>query len=282
MTEQRIELDEPSQAVLREARSLLRRKERRKSGLFLVEGRQAVREALGVPGVAKWLFVRWSDALDNLDLVDAARATGVPVYALSEQNLATLSDTITPQGIIAVARQIDVSLADVLGGQGPAPRLVDDNPDPKLIVVCAQIRDPGNAGTVIRCADAFGADAVVLSSDSVELYNPKTVRASVGSIFHLPVVTGVELTEVIDSCREAGLQVFATDGDAGDDLTGLADLLPRPTAWVMGNEAWGLPTEHLELADRTVAVPIYGRAESLNLATAAAVCLYASATAQRA
>lgn len=282
MTEQRIELDEPSQAVLRDARSLLRRKERRKSGLFLVEGRQAVREALGVPGVVKWLFVRWSDARDNLDLVDAARAAGLPVYALSEQNLATLSDTITPQGIIAVARQIDVSLADVLGGAGPAPRLVDDGPDPKLIVVCAQIRDPGNAGTVIRCADAFGADAVVLSSDSVEVYNPKTVRASVGSIFHLPVVTGVELAEVIDACRDAGLQVFATDGDAGDDLTGLVDILPRPTAWVMGNEAWGLPTEHLELADRTVAVPIYGRAESLNLATAAAVCLYASATAQRA
>ena len=282
MTDNRIELDEPSQAVLREARSLLRRKERRKSGLFLVEGRQAVREALGVPDVVTGLFVRWSDALDNVDLVDAARAIGVPVYAVSEQNLATLSDTITPQGVIAVARHIDVSLADVLGGQGPAPRLVGDSPDPKLIVVCAQIRDPGNAGTVIRCADAFGADAVVLSSDSVELYNPKTVRASVGSLFHLPVVMGVELTDVIAACREAGLQVFATDGDAGDDLTGLADVLPRPTAWVMGNEAWGLPVEHLALADRTVAVPIYGRAESLNLATAAAVCLYASATAQRA
>ncbi|HMQ39038.1 MAG TPA: RNA methyltransferase, partial [Micropruina sp.] len=112
------------------------------------------------------------------------------------------------------------------------------------------------------------------------VYNPKTVRASVGSIFHLPLVVGVDLAEAIDACRAAGLQVFATDGEAGTELTDLTDALAAPTAWVMGNESWGLPVEHLELADTTVAVPIYGRAESLNLATAAAVCLYASASAQ--
>jgi TrmH family RNA methyltransferase len=151
----------------------------------------------------------------------------------------------------------------------------------KLVVICAQVRDPGNAGTVIRCADAFGADAVILSNDSVEVYNPKVVRASVGSIFHLPIVTGVELDEAISACRAAGMQIFATDGQAGTDLTDLGDALAKPTAWVMGNESWGLPVEHLRLADKTVAVPIYGQAESLNLATAAAVCLYASASAQR-
>ena len=285
MTTDRIELDEPSQAVLREARRLLRRKERKEIGEFLVEGRQAVREALKAPGVVKWLFIRWASAHDNVDLVELARESDVPVYAVSEQNLATMSDTVTPQGVIAVARNIDVSLSEVLGTKRKDPskeKKKHRRKDVGLIVICAQIRDPGNAGTVIRCADAFGADAVILSTDSVEVYNPKTVRASVGSIFHLPIVTGVDLEQAIDACRAAGLQVFATDGEAGVDLTDLDAELSRPTAWVMGNEAWGLPSEHLALADNTVAVPIYGHAESLNLATAAAICLYASASAQRA
>ena len=285
MTTDRIELDEPSQAVLREARRLLRRKERKEAGEFLVEGRQAVREALKAPGVVKWLFIRWASAHDNVDLVELARESDVPVYAVSEQNLATMSDTVTPQGVIAVARNIDVSLSEVLGTKRKDPskeKKKHRRKDVGLIVICAQIRDPGNAGTVIRCADAFGADAVILSTDSVEVYNPKTVRASVGSIFHLPIVTGVDLEQAIDACRAAGLQVFATDGEAGVDLSDLDAELSRPTAWVMGNEAWGLPSEHLALADNTVAVPIYGHAESLNLATAAAICLYASASAQRA
>lgn len=285
MTQERIEIDEPSQAVLREARRLLRRRERKAAGKFLVEGRQAVREAIRAAGVTEHVFVRWQSAHEHLDLVEEARAAGVPVYAVSEQNLATMSDTVTPQGIIAVARSIDVSLAEVLGTRKKDPtqeKKKHQRRDVSLVVICAEIRDPGNAGTVIRCADAFGADAVILSSDSVEVYNPKTVRASVGSMFHLPIVTGVDLAEAIDACRAAGMQVLATDGEAGADLTDLGDELTRPTAWVMGNEAWGLPKESLELADRSIAVPIYGNAESLNLATAAAICLYASATAQRA
>lgn len=274
MDDDRIELAEPSKATLRDARRLVRRKERRASGVFLVEGRQAVREALATPGVVTSLFVRWADAHANRDLIEQARGAGVEVYAVSEQNLATMSDTVTPQGVVAVAKAIDVGLSDVLDASGGKPL--------GLVVICAQIRDPGNAGTVIRCADAFGADAVILSDDSVDLYNPKTVRASVGSIFHLPVVTGVDLAAAIEACRASGLQVLAADGSGDADLTELSDDLRRPTAWVMGNEAWGLPTEHLELADRAVAVPLYGRAESLNLATAAAICLYASASAQRA
>lgn len=268
MIPERLELPEPSQAVLRAARALLRRKERKSVGKFLVEGPQAVREALEQPEIVEAVFFRWGSVHDHLELLTAARAAGVAHYAVSEQNLATLSDTVTPQGVVAVCRTLDVPLAEAV------------TPEVALVVICAQIRDPGNAGTVIRCADAFGADAVILSSDSVEVYNPKTVRASVGSIFHLPLVVGVDLAEAIDACRAAGLQVFATDGEAGTELTDLTDALAAPTAWVMGNESWGLPVEHLELADTTVAVPIYGRAESLNLATAAAVCLYASASAQ--
>ncbi len=286
MTAAPIELPEPSQATLRAARALQRRATRKETGRFLVEGRQAVREALAVPGVVEEVYFRWDAVIANTDLLDAAKAAGVDYYAVSEQNLATITDTVTPQGVVAVARTIDVPLHTVLYKKPPKP---DRQPkkkhrrkDVSLVVICAQVRDPGNAGTVIRCADAFGADAVILSSDSVEVYNPKTVRASVGSLFHLPIVVGVDLAEAIASCREAGMQIFATDGASGTDLTDLDDDLAQPTAWVMGNESWGLPVEHLALADRTVAVPIYGHAESLNLATAAAVCLYASASAQRA
>jgi TrmH family RNA methyltransferase len=151
---------------------------------------------------------------------------------------------------------------------------------PRLVAVCADVRDPGNAGTVIRCADAAGADVVVLAGDSVDLYNPKTVRASVGSVFHLPVVIERDPAAAVAAARAAGLTVLAADMD-GEDLFAVDDVLQGPTAWLFGNEAWGLPDRLRDAADRVVSIPIHGRAESLNLATAAAVCLYASARAQR-
>ena len=261
-----LELDEPSQSLLRGARKLVRAKERKATGRFLAEGRQAVREALHLPGAVESLFVRWANAHDNIDLIDEARASGVPVFGVSEQNIATLSDTVTPQGVIAVCRNVDVPLSAALN-RGAA----------KLVVICDQIRDPGNAGSVIRAADAFGADAVILSEDSVNLYNPKVVRASVGSLFHLPIVTGIALPDAVAACRAAGLQVLATEGETGTALTQLGETLAKPSAWVMGNEAWGLPSEIRAQCDDVVRVPIHGKAESLNLAMAATVCLYASA-----
>jgi TrmH family RNA methyltransferase len=173
---------------------------------------------------------------------------------------------------------------------------------PRLVAVLAQVRDPGNAGTVIRVADAAGADAVVLAGDSVEVTNPKVVRSTVGSLFHLPVVTGVSVAEAVDALRAAGLAVLAADGTGEHDLDDLQDAAVRgataaggagdgsaqtapdlraPTAWMFGNEAWGLPAEDAARADAVVRVPLRGRAESLNLGTAAAVCLYASSRAHR-
>lgn len=260
-----------SAAQLRSARRLLRRKDRAATGLFLAEGPQAVREALAAPGLVETLFVGRSTLERHAVLVAAAAGGGTNPVVLADADLAALSETVTPQGIVAVCRTLDVSLPQALGTA------------PQLVVCCAQVRDPGNAGTVIRCADAFGADAVVLTEGSVDAYNAKTVRASAGSIFHLPLVLGADLAETLDACRERGLQVLAADGSGSDDLDGLrvAGDLARPTVWLMGNEAWGLPDEQLELADRVVRVPLYGSAESLNLSTAAAVCLYATASAQR-
>lgn len=261
---------EPSGARVRSVRRLTTRKHREEDGEFLAEGRQAVREALAYGDVvALWVDIEQADR--HTDLLDLAADHDVPVYGVGTRLIAQLSDTVTPQGVLAQVRVPTYALADV------ASRA------PRLVLVCAQIRDPGNLGAVVRCADAFGADAVVCTKGSVEWTNPKVVRASVGSVFHLPVVTGVDLEEATRRLREAGLQVLAADG-GGDDLQDYAarGLLTRPTAWVMGNEAWGLPEEDSVLADAVVGVPIWGRAESLNLATAAAVCLWTTASAQRA
>ncbi|GAA2178813.1 RNA methyltransferase [Brooklawnia cerclae] len=252
-----------SRTQLRSARRLLQRKGREAAGEFLVEGTQAVREALG-SGVVRLLVV--DDPSAHAELIALAGST--PVVRTEPGDVAQLSDTVASQGVFAIAREDRPGLADL-----PA--------SPRLVVICAQVRDPGNAGTVIRCADAFGADGVVLTRGSVDVTNPKTVRASVGSLFHLRVVTGVEFADAVAWARQRGLQVLAADagGQGLDELAALGDL-GRPTAWVMGNEAWGLPDDVLAGVDRVVSIPMWGRAESLNLSTAAAVCLFASASAQ--
>jgi RNA methyltransferase, TrmH family len=264
------------------ARQLARRSSRQRTRLFLAEGPQAVREALawsraapqhcdGAACVVTELFVTAEAWSRHDELVARASAQGVPVLAVSGQVMAELAQTVTPQGLLAVCRFIDVALE----------RLTEAAP--RLVVLLANVRDPGNAGTVLRTADAAGADGVVFSDSSVDPYNSKCVRASAGSLFHVPVVAGSPLRQAAAALRGAGMQVLAADGGADRQLDGLeADGgLGRPTAWLFGNEAWGLPADLLALADEAVAVPIYGRAESLNLAAAAAVCLYASARAHR-
>ncbi len=233
------------------------------AGKFLVEGRQAVREALRMPGVVVEVIV--DDASRHMDLLHDAE---VPLWQADAAQMRQLSDTVTPQGIVAVCHQLSYGWDHLQGA--------------RLVVICAQVRDPGNAGTVIRCADAFGADGVILTTGSVEVYNPKTVRSTVGSLFHMPIVTGVPLQEAVDRVRAIGMQVLAADGTGAPlDLMAADGHLSAPTAWIMGNEAWGLPEEDAELADAVVAVPMWGSAESLNLSSAAAICLYQTASAQR-
>jgi TrmH family RNA methyltransferase len=254
------------------ARRLTRRAAREETGDFLAEGPQAVREALagalaGALAAPRELFATTDALARHRDLADLARRAGVPVTEITPRAAATLSETSTPQGLVAVCPALDLPLATAL---------VDR---PTLVVVLADVRDPGNAGTVLRSADAAGADAVVLAGGSVDPYNGKVVRASAGSLFHLPVVRGADLAAALAAARAAGLTVLAADGAGEDDLDELADTggLATPTAWLFGNEAWGLPAAVGALADRRVRIPISPRAESLNLAAAAAVCLFASA-----
>jgi RNA methyltransferase, TrmH family len=257
-----------SNARLAAARRLTSRRARRETGRFLAEGAQSVREALARPGTVIEVFGT-AAALDRQ--AELLAEVAVPVAEISEKAAASLSETVTPQGLVAVCERMDVSLESALAAA------------PRLVAVLVDANDPGNAGTILRTADAAGADLVILADDSVDVYNGKVVRATAGSLFHLDVVTGVESAAVIEACRRVGLQTLATTGGGATDLDDLADddRLARPTAWLFGNEARGLPPAVIEASDLAVRVRIYGRAESLNLAAAAAVCLYASARGQR-
>jgi TrmH family RNA methyltransferase len=247
-----------SNARLAAARRLTRRSARRETGRFLAEGAQAVREALAAGAVLE-LFATAGAIERHPDLTADASE-------ISEKDAAALSETVTPQGLVAVCRLIQPDLAALTARA------------PRLIAVLVEPNDPGNVGTIIRTADAAGADAVVLDG-GVDPYNGKAVRGSAGSLFHLPILEA----SAPDVLAIASLTTLATSSSGGADLDELiaGGALVAPTAWLFGSEAHGLPPAVLNAATHTVRVPIYGRAESLNLAAAAAVCLYASARAQR-
>lgn len=253
------------------ARRLTRRAARHETGRFLAEGAQAVREALGRSKVVLSVFATPEAIEHNPELIEAARTQGVRVDDISVRSAAALSETVRPQGLVALCHQVDVPLRKAF------------ETEPRLVAVLVDANDPGNAGTVLRTADAAGAKTVIFAGDSVDVYNGKVVRASAGSIFHLDVVTDVSADDAITAARAAGCTVLAAAGTGADDLDDLISghALDKPTAWLFGNEANGLSGEVLAAADRTVRVPIYGEAESLNVAAAAAVCLYSSARAQR-
>jgi RNA methyltransferase, TrmH family len=227
-----------------------------------VEGTQAVREALAWPGEVHELFVTEDFLARSTEVVAAAHDRGVPVSTVTDRAMAGLTETVTPQGVVAVCGLVDKPLSAVLADT------------PQLVAVLVEVSDPGNAGTVIRVADAAGADAVILAGDSVDPHNGKCVRASTGSVFHVPIARA-PMDRTLDACRTAGLRLIATDGYAKAELT--PGSVTGPTAWLFGSEAHGLPEEVKSAADESLRVPIYGKAESLNLATAATLCLYASA-----
>ncbi len=264
-------IDNPRSPRVRGVAKLAKRDHRADTGLFLFEGPQAVREALTFRSELVIELFATPTALErNGDIRSLAEQADLEVEYVTEQVLDAMADTVTPQGVIAVCRQFPTSLKDIFAES------------PRLIAILEEVRDPGNAGTIIRAADSAGADAVILTGRSVDVYNPKVVRATTGSLFHVPVAIVPELSTVIERARGAGVQVLAADIKGTDLLEArLAGALAAPTAWLFGNEARGLTDENLALADRAITVPIYGHAESMNLATAASVCLYESAFALR-
>jgi len=263
-------LTNPRSDRVKAVRALSRRSVRARTGEFLAEGPQAVREAVAFrPDLVRDIYVTTEAAERHAAIVTAARGADLWVHEVTPDVLAAMSDTESPQGIAAVCRVLDRPLRDVLA----------ELPTEALVCVLTNVRDPGNAGTVIRGADAAGADAVIVSDASVDIYNSKVVRSTVGSLWHVPLVVGPSVPEILHALRERGVRLLAADG-AGTTLLPDADLTGAH-AWVMGNEAWGLPLEVRDLCDDVVRVPIHGHAESLNLAMAATICLYASAEARR-
>lgn len=265
-------LENPRSPRVRAVAKLTKRSARTETGLFLLEGPQAVREALSYrPEAIVELFATPTGWERHPDIRSKAAEHGVEVEYVTEYVLNAMADTVTPQGLVAVVQQTPTAVKEIFAAS------------PRLIAICEEVRDPGNLGTIIRAADAAGADAVVLTGRTVDPYNPKVVRATTGSLFHLPVSVGGDLADVVARARAAGITVLAADVKGDDLLAARAEgVLDGPTAWLFGNEARGLEDASLALADRALKLPIFGRAESLNLATAASVCLYESAFTQRA
>lgn len=232
----------------------------------MAEGANAVDAAVAT-GRARVLLAS-ENALDrHHDLVTTAAVSGVEVLRISEGAAGKLTETITSTGLFVVCDLVDVALDTVLAER------------PQLLAVPVEMNDPGNAGTLIRTADAMGADAVILAGDSVDPHNGKSVRSTAGSIFHVPIARERSVDVVLDNLRAAGVTICAAAGDADLSLPDARSVLSGPTAWLFGTEAHGLGPEVLARADHRISIPIRGRAESLNLAAAAAICLYASAEA---
>jgi RNA methyltransferase, TrmH family len=253
----------PSNPAVRAARKLARSPMRaRMGGQFLLEGPEGIREALAAGHVPVTVLATERAAARHGGVLNTARAAGSRVLLVAEPLLAGLAHTATPQGLVAVLPGVTRSL----DGLPAAPRLV---------CVLAEVRDPGNAGTVIRAADAFGADAVATTSGSVDPQSPKAARAAAGSLFHLPVVAGVPWPDLRAALRERHLRLVGADPHA--PVTVQAAPLEEPVALILGNEAHGLPAPVRAGLDLVVRVPLAGRAESLNLAAAAAVLLYEAA-----
>lgn len=254
----------------RAVRRLANRSFREQVGRFLVEGPQSVRE------VVKWRPESVSEVIVSedanpaaIEVAESAGQVGIDVTQVSDQVLVSVCETVSPQGVAAICEFVDRPLAESFGA-GDAPGLA---------VLLHEVRDPGNAGTVLRTADAAGAETVIFSDGSVDPYNGKCVRSSTGSVFHTSITRNAPSELAIELARNAGMQVLATDL-AGDQSLGhqeSAAILQKPTLWLFGSEAHGLPKRILAHSDYRFRIPIYGAAESLNLASAAAVCLYASA-----
>lgn len=257
-----------SSGVVSAARKLHQTSVREAEQLFLADGPQSVEYGLRA-NLLERVFVSPTGDARFPELVDRVLAAGVDVLVVDDRVISGISDTRTPQGLVGVARM-------------PAPRTEIWTSDPRLVIGLEQAQDPGNVGVVVRTADAAGADAVFLGPGSADPFSPKSVRASAGSVFQIPVLRVESMQTTAGEARSHGLVVRGTAADG--DVTLFSDSqtdLSSPTFWMFGNEANGLSDSAKQACDQLVSIPMFGGAESLNVGIAAAVCLYASAMAQR-
>jgi TrmH family RNA methyltransferase len=234
--------------TVKEINALKTKKERDKSGLFVLEGERLVSEAVGTVYVA--VSEDYNGSIPETPML----------YKIKSDVFSKLTETVNSQGIIAVCRQQSYDIEEVLNKQNP------------LFVVLENVNDPGNMGTILRTADAAGADAVFISKGSADVYNPKTVRATMGSVFHLPVFKDVDMQVLISRLKEKNITTVAallngTSTPYDVDMT-------KGCAILIGNEANGLTEETAKTADIPVLIPMPGKAESMNAGVAAGVLIY--------
>jgi TrmH family RNA methyltransferase len=252
-----------------ELRKLQQRRHRVERGAFVVEGPQAVREAVQ-SHVLRELFATTTSLVTHADIIAQARVAGAPVVEVSDPVMAVLCETENPQGVVGVCDLVTIAVDEVVARamRVPSPR----------VVILDRVADPGNAGTIIRTAAALGVQGIVLTRGSVDPHNGKCVRASAGAIFHVPIAADVEPASVYERMRISDFLIAATDADGSVTLSSDA-MVPaetRPFAWVFGNEAQGVDAWWQERADYRIRIPMAGHVESLNIASAAAICMYAS------
>ena len=261
-------LDDPRSNRVKGIVRLNQKDARYETGLFLLEGPQGLKELEKSPRLIEEVFVTSSAWERYREILAGLSDLGVAIEEVTDEVMSKISDTRTPQGVVAVVHHLDIELDKLLSTK------------PVLLALIDQGRDPGNLGSIIRAADAAGADAVILSPDSVDVYNPKVVRSTAGSILNVPIVVAQDLVEAISKIKASGIQVFSSSS-SGQDVTEVSVAeMAKPTAWVFGNEAHGVTDEVAKKADKTMSLPIYGAAESLNLGIAASICLYLTAVAQ--
>jgi TrmH family RNA methyltransferase len=247
-----------AESLVKQAKRLKRRNERERFGFFIVEGKQNVDAAIAAR--AHIIGVLVSDASTPFP------AAGIwPVFTISAKQFREVTDTVTPQGILAIVKKPDYTISAL-------PK------NPRTLIYLEEIQDPGNLGTIIRTADAFGADGVLLSSGCVDPFNEKCVRSSAGSIFNLPVIVDVDLGQLREVVANYRGQLIATSLSGTTLLSEIQISESACSIWAIGNEANGISSELANIADQVIKIPMPGKAESLNAAIAAAVCLYVSAS----
>jgi TrmH family RNA methyltransferase len=257
-------LTNPKADIVKGFAQLKQKKARSETGLFLLEGPQGLSELSA--DWAEMVLITAEAAERNSEQVNRLAGVGVEIVFASESVIEKICDTQNPQGVVAICRQIQANPSDLS--------------HPALVAVLESPAEPGNLGTIIRVADAAGADAVMIIEPGVDTYNPKLIRATAGSIFHIPIFRFADFESALSQIEAWGLQMFATSA-AGLDIRSPNLRFEEPTAWIFGNEARGLSPEVRERVGETVSIPIFGEAESLNLATAASICLYQSAFARK-
>lgn len=248
----------PHSDVVSTARLLLESKGRRTSRKFLVEGPQNVLAAIE-NGIARYLL-----SVDENDLVNFAQKSRVKVYRINEAASKVLSDTKTPQGIYAVCDTPDLILADL--------KIAN------FAIVLDRISDPGNVGTIIRTAAAFGADAVIALAGTADVWSGKVVRSTAGAFAEVNILSGVTEEELLFWVKAQNVEQFALSGEGDCELDSVS--LDKPHLWLVGNEAGGLTQSLIESASKNVRIPIKPNIESLNAAMAVGICAFKSFTSQ--